>query len=132
MCADGFVRHRAFAALDAVVHADLADGSERLVVKGRNAQRRAQFFVELPQVLQMRRERRQFQPFVSEQKLLVAGVPQPGELALQHDGGTNGHLVEVVGAFAKLRAAAIFFDAHHSARAAHGKALRRKTLDCFW
>src|SRR5467141_2520474 len=96
-CADGFVRHVALAALNAVVDADLADGTERFVVKGWNTQRRAQFFVELPQVLEMRRERRQFLSVVGEQKLLVAGVPQPREPALQHDGGNNGHLIEVVG-----------------------------------
>ena len=69
--AHGFVRHRAFAALDAVVNAELADGTKRFVVKGRNTQRRAQFFVELPKALKMRSERRQFQSFVCEQKLLV-------------------------------------------------------------
>src|SRR5258708_27233506 len=72
--AHGFVRHRAFAAFHAVVNADLADGTKRLVVKGRNTQRRAQFFVELPKVLKMRRERRQFLPFVGDEKLLVSRV----------------------------------------------------------
>src|ERR1700687_341254 len=131
-CADGFVRHVAFAALDAVVNADLADGTERFVVKGRNAQSRAQFFVELPQVLEMRRECRPFLSVVGEQKLLVAGVPQPREPAFQHDGGDNGHLIEVVGALAELCAAAVFFDAHYAARAAHGKPESRETLDGFW
>src|SRR5207302_5411620 len=132
MCTNGFVGHRAFAALNPVVNAELADGTECFVVKSRNAQCRAQFFVELPQVLEMRGERRQFLSVVREQKLLVAGVPQPRELALQHDGGSYRHLVKIVRAFAKLRAAAVLFDAHDAARAANGKSQRRETLNRFW
>src|SRR2546429_1470306 len=82
MCANSFIRDCAFAPFDAVVNAKLADGTEGLVVKRWNAQCRAQLFVELSQVLQMRRERRQFLSVVGEQKLLVARVPQPRELAL--------------------------------------------------
>src|SRR5260370_41025155 len=80
----------------------------------------------------MRRQRRQFQSIIGEQKLLVTGVPQPCKLPLPHDRGSDGHPVEVVRPFAKLRAAAVFFDAHHSARAPHRKPQRRETLDRFW
>src|SRR5439155_17182560 len=132
MRADGFVRHRAFAALNPVVNAELADGTERFVVKSRNAQRCAQFFVELSQVLEVRGKRRQFLSVVGEQKFLIARVPEPRELALQHDGGSYGHLVEIVGAFAELRAAPVFFDADYAARASYGKSQRRETFNRFW
>src|SRR6267154_1565836 len=119
MSADSFVRHVALASLDAVVDADLADGTERFVVKSWNTQRGAQLLVELSKVLQMHCERWQFQSFIGKQKLLITSVPQPCELAFQHDSGSDGHLVEIVGALAKLGAAAIFFHTHHAARAAH-------------
>ena len=80
----------------------------------------------------MRRERRQFLSVVGEQKLLVARVPQPRELALQHDGGSDGHLVKIVWAFAELRAAPVFFDADYAARASYGKPQRRETFNRFW
>src|SRR5713226_9243431 len=80
----------------------------------------------------MRCKRRYFQSFVREQELLVTGVPQSRELALQHDGRNNGQLVEVVRALAEFRSAAVLFDAHHPARAPHGKPQRGETLDCSW
>ena len=130
--AHGFVRHGALPALNAVVDAELADGTERFVVERRNAQRRAQFFIELPQVFEMGRQGRQFLPIIREQEFLVARVPQPRELALQHDAGRNCHLVQIVGPFTELGSTTVFFDPHDAARATHGKTQRRETLDCFW
>jgi hypothetical protein len=127
--ADGFVGDVAGAAFDAIVDGDLADGAEGFVVKGGHAEGCAQLFVELAQVGEMRGEGGDFQAVVGQQKFLVAGVPQARELALKHDRGHDRHLVTVIGSFAKLRAAAVFFDAHYAARAADAKAQGRETLD---
>jgi hypothetical protein len=124
--ADGFVGHVADAAFDAVVDADLADRAESFVVKSGNAERGKQFFVELTKIFEMRGQGRKLQAFVGQKKLLVAGIPKASEAALEHDRRDDGHLVHVVRAFAKLRAAAVFFDADNAARAANGKAERRQ------
>src|SRR5438067_5372576 len=89
MRANRFVRHVALAAAYAIVNAHLAHRTERFVVKSRHAQRRAQLFVELAQVLQVRGQRGNLQPFVGQQKLLIARVPQLRELALQHNPGRD-------------------------------------------
>ncbi len=128
---DGFVGDVARPALDAIVDGDLADGAEGFVVEGRNAEGGAQLFVELAQIGEVRGERGNFQAVVGEQKFLVAGVPQTCELAFEHDGGRDGHLVVAIGFLAKLRAAAVFFDAHDAAGAADAKAQRGETLDGF-
>ena len=66
----------------------------------------------------MRGQSGELQPFVGEEKLLIAGVPQACELAVQHDGGNDGHLIEAVGSLAEFGAAAVFFDTDHAARTA--------------
>src|SRR6266850_7982050 len=127
--ADGFVRHIALAALDAVVDADLAHGTERLVVKRGDAQRGAELFVEFAKILQVRGQRGELQPFVGEEKLLIAGVPQARKLAVQHDGGSDGHLIEAVGSLAEFGPAAVFFHADYAARAADLETQRRQAFD---
>src|SRR5438094_333438 len=77
-----FVRYVALPSPHAVVNTHLAYRTERFVVKSRHTERRTQLFVELPKVLQMRRQRRNLQSIIAEQKLLVARVPQTRELAL--------------------------------------------------
>lgn len=121
MGADGFIRDVARAALDTIVDGNLADGAEGFVVKSRNAESGTKFFIELAQIFQMRGEGGELDSFVGQQKFLVAGVPQPGELALDHDGRQNRELVPRVGTLAKFGAAAVFFDADDTARAADGK-----------
>jgi hypothetical protein len=129
MSADGFVGNVARAALHAIVDRDLADGTERFIVKGRNTKGGAQFFVELAEILQVPGEGRQLDAIVGEQKFLVAGVPQARELALDHDGGQDGELVAGVSALAKFGAAAVFFDADNAARTADGKTKSSQTFD---
>src|SRR5260370_13868703 len=129
--ADGFVGDVAGAAFDAIVAGELADRAESFVVEGRNAEGGAQFFIELAQISEVRGQRRDFQAVVGEQEFLVAGVPKTRELALEHDGGHDRHLVVAVGFLAKLRATAVFFDAHNAAGAADAKAQRGQTLDGF-
>jgi hypothetical protein len=128
MRANRFVWHVADAAFDAVVDADLADGAEGFVIESGDTQRGSQFFVELAQIFEVRGQGRKLQAFVGQKKLLVAGVPEAGEAAFEHDRGRDGHLIEIVGAFAKFGAAAVLFDAHDAARAANGKAQRREIL----
>jgi hypothetical protein len=129
MRANCFVWHIADTALDAIVDADLAHGPERFVVKSWDAQRGPQFFVEPSQIFKMRRQRRQLQAVIGQQELLVACVPKAGEAALQHDRGHDRHLVEVVRAFAKLPAAAVFLDTNDAASTADGKAQRRQAFN---
>src|ERR1700676_818083 len=127
--ADGFVGDVAGAAFDAIVDGDLANGAESFVVEGRHAECRAQLFVELAQVGEVRGEGGDLQAIVGEQKFLITSVPQTGELAFEHDGGNDRHLVGAVGVFANLRAAAVFFDAHNAAGAAHAEAQCGETLN---
>src|SRR5229473_236487 len=109
--ANGFVGHVAGTTLDAVVDADLTDGTESLVVKSGNAEGGEQLLIELAQILEMSGERGQLQAVVGQEKFLVASVPQPRETAFEHNRGGNGHLVAAVGALTELRARAIFFHA---------------------
>src|SRR5882762_5213156 len=53
MCTNGLIRHIARPTLDAVVHADLADRAQRLIVKRRHAKGSPQLFIELPQIGQV-------------------------------------------------------------------------------
>jgi len=129
MSADGFVGYIAGAALDAVVDGNLADRPERFVVEGRNTKRGAQFFIELAEILQVPGQRRQLDAIVGQQELLVTGIPQARELALHHDCGQDGELITRVSALAKFGAAAVFFDAHDTARTADGKTESRQTFD---
>src|SRR6202790_1507550 len=117
-----FVWHTTHTAFDAVVDADLAHGSQRFVVKSWDTQRGPQFFVEPSQIFEMYRQSRQLQSVIGQQEFLVAYIPKTGEPALEHDRRHDRHLVEIVRAFAKLRAAAIFLDTNHAAGAADGKA----------
>lgn len=127
--ANRFVRHVADAAFDAVVDADLAHGAECFVVKSGDTQRGSQFFVKLSQIFEMSRKRGQLHAIVGQEKFLVAGVPKTGEPPLQHDRGHDRHLVEVVRAFAELRAATVLFHAHDASRAADGKTEGRQAFD---
>lgn len=132
MGADGFVGDVADAAFDAVVDANLAYGAESFVVESGNAERGKQFFVELPQIFEVRGQGRKLQAIIGEQEFLVACIPKASEAALKHDRRDDSHLVQVVRAFAKFRAAAVFFDADNAARAANGKAERRKIFHLLW
>jgi len=129
--ADGFVWHIASAAFDAVVDADLADGAQRLVVKRGNAESSAQLFVESAQAFEMGGEGGKLYAVVGEQKFLVAGIPEAGELAFYHYGGEDGHLKAAVGALAKFGTATVFFHADHAASAADGKTQGSQALNGF-
>lgn len=119
MGADGFVRVIAVAAFDAIVDGELAHGAESFVVEGGNTESGPQFFVEFAEVNELRGEGGELDPFIGEQEFLVPGVPQPAELALDHDGGEDGHLEMIVGGLAKLGATTVFFNADDSAGAAN-------------
>jgi len=128
--ADGFVGHVADAAFDAVVNAVVAGRAESFVVIGRYAKRRAQLFVEASQIAELPHAHGKFVAVVSQQKFLVARVPQMRELALHHDRGNDGHLVVVALGFpAKLGAAIVLLDPDDAARAADGETLRPKRFD---
>ena len=121
MSADGFVGNVTRAALDAIVDGDLADGTERFVVEGRNTKGGAQFFIELTEILQVRSKSGQLDAIIGEQEFLVAGVPKARELSLDHDRGQNSELVTRVSALTKFGTTAVFFDADDAARAADGE-----------
>src|SRR6266849_5072494 len=123
------VRHIARAALHPVVHAHLAHRSQRFVIERRHAQRRPQLLIKLPQVLQMGRQRRHLHAFIGNQKFLIARVPHPSELPLEHHRRQNRHLKLPFAALPELRAAAILLHAHHPARAAHGESQRRQRIN---
>jgi hypothetical protein len=126
--ADGFVRDIACAAFDAVVDGDERGRAEGFVVVRGDAEGGSQFFVELAHVDELLGVRGKFSAVVGEQEFLVAGVPEAHELAVQQDGGENRHGVVFVGGAAKFGAAAVLFDAHHSARAADHEASGRQTV----
>lgn len=132
MRADCFIWHIADTAFDAVVDADLAHGTERFVVESWDTQRGPQFFVEPSQAFEMCGQGGQLQTIIGQQKFLVACVPKPRKPALQHDRRHDCHLVEVVRTLAKLRAATVFFDAYHAARAANSEAQRRQIFHLLW
>jgi hypothetical protein len=132
MGANRFVWYIADTAFDAIVNADLAYRAESFVVEGWDAQRGAQFFVELSQVFEMRGERGKFQTIVGQKKFLVTCVPKPRKPTLQHDRRRNRHLIEAVCPFAEFRATAVLLDAHNAAGAADGKAQRRQAFDLLW
>ena len=129
--ADGGVGDVAFAAFDAVVDADLADGAEGFVVEGGDAEGGAEFFVELPEIVKVRGEGGEFLAVVGEQEFLVAGVPELGELAVEHDGGQYGHLKAGVGFLAEFGAAAVFFNANNAAGGADAEAQGGEAFDGF-
>src|SRR5882724_2086295 len=130
MRANRIIRHCTLAAFNPVVNRDLADRSQRLVVKRRHSQRRTQLFVELAQILQVLRQRRQFQPLIGQQKLLITRIPKPRELPLQHNSGQNRHLILPIGPFSEFGPTPIFFHAHNAARAANRETQRRHPLNC--
>src|SRR5271165_3776787 len=110
--ADGFVRHVSRPAFHPVVHADLADRAERLIVKSGDAQESAKFFIKLAKIFKVDGQRWKLYVFVSDEEFLVASIPEPRELALQHNRGRNGHLEAPVRFLPQLRAAAILFHAN--------------------
>src|SRR5690349_7573833 len=89
MRADSLVGHIAFAALHAVINRKLAYRTERFVVEGGHAERSPQLLVELAQVFKMASQRRQLNALVSQQELLIAGIPKAGELPLHHNRRQN-------------------------------------------
>jgi hypothetical protein len=131
MGTDGFVGDVAFAAFDAVVDAEQAYGAKSFVVERGNAEGGAQFFVEFPQTFQVRGQRWKLDAFVGEQKFLIAGIPEAGELALEHDRGKNGHLKGAIRILTKFGAATVFFHADYAAGAAHRKAKGGQAFDSF-
>jgi hypothetical protein len=132
----GFVRDVTVAAFDAIVDAEQAYGAKSFVVERWNAECGAQLFVELPQTFKVRSQRGKLDSFVGEQKFLIAGVPEAGELAFEHDGGEDSHLEGAVSSLSEFGATAIFFHADYTAGTANGKAeggeafdgLRRKLI----
>jgi hypothetical protein len=127
----GFVRDVAVTAFDAVVDAEQAYRAKSFVIERGNAERGAQLFVEFPQTFQVRGQRRKFDAVVGEQKFLVTGIPDAGELALEHDRGKNSHLIGAIRTLAEFRAATVFFHADYAAGAAHGKAKGGQAFDRF-
>ena len=127
--ADAFVRHGARTSQDPVVRGDLARRAQRLVVIGGHANCVAQLFVELAQIPEVAGQGGNLSPVVGDQKFLVAGIPQARELALEHDGRQDGHLIAPARCAPELRAAAIFLYAHDAARAADPKALRGQGVE---
>ena len=111
-----FVRDVAWASFDTVVHTHLAGRSDRLVVVGRDSERGSQFFVEFAQIDELAFVRRDFFLVMREQELLIPGIPEGRELALQHDARDFGHLEIVAASFAKFGSAIVFLDADDSAR----------------
>lgn len=129
---DGFVRHIACPPFDTVVDGNLTDRAQRFVVKSRDTESRAQFFVEFAKILQVRSQRGELQSIVGEQKFLESGVPQTGKLALHHNRRQHGELKFGIGALAELRATTVFFHANDAARAAYGKTEGREGFNRFW
>ena len=111
-----FVWDVAWASFHAIVHAHLAGGADRFVVVGRNSERGSQFFVELAQIDELVFVSRDFFLVMREQKLLIPGIPEGRELALQHDARNFGHLEIVAAGLAKFGAAIVLLDADDSAR----------------
>jgi len=109
------------AAFYAVVDTELADRTQGFVVKGGDAEGGAEFFVKLAQIGEVSGKSGYLDAFVGEQEFLIAGVPEAGELPVEHDGGQDGHLEVAVGDLAEFGATAIFFHAHHAACAANAK-----------
>ncbi len=95
--ADALVGNVTSAAFDAVVDAIVAGGAECFVVIRGNAQGGAQLLVEFAQSGEIGDAYGELFALVSDQKLLVAGVPEMSELPLQHDAGDDGHLVGTLG-----------------------------------
>ena len=127
--ADGLVGDVAGAAFDAIIDGEMADRTERFVVKGGNAESGAELLVESAQVLEMRGEGGNLQTVVGKKEFLITGIPEARELALEHDGGRDGHLIKAVRALAELGAAAIFFHTNDAAGAAYGKAESGEAFD---
>jgi len=128
---DRFIGNVASASLHAIIDGNLTHRAQGFVVESRNAQCGAKFLVEAAKILQVDSQGGQLDAFVSQQKFLVTGVPQSRELTLDHDSGHDGELKARIGALAKLRAAAVFLDAHDSAGTPDGKAQGVQTFDGF-
>ena len=126
VCTNSVVRIGALAALDPIVHADLADGAQSFVIKSRYSERCQQILIEFAKIRKVLRQRRELDPFIGEQKFLIAGIPEARELPLQHNSGDDGHLILAIGALAEFRAATILFHANNAARAPNGEPKRGK------
>src|SRR6266478_3624774 len=114
--------------LDAIIFGYLARRAQRLVVVGGHAQRRAQLLVEFAQMFELLRQRGKLAPLVGDEKLLIAGVPKPRELPPDEHARHDGHLKTSICHLPEFRAAAVFFNAHNSARAAHLKTFGWQSL----
>jgi hypothetical protein len=126
--ADAFIRHVAATALDAVVNAIVASGTESLIVISGYVEGRAQLFVKAAEVSELVHANREFGTVVSEKKLLVTRIPEPRKPALKHDAGNDSHLIMAGGGPAQLRAAAVLLDADHSTGTPNKKTLARQRL----
>ena len=120
---DALIGHIALPAFYAVVLTDLAGGADGFVVIGGHAESGAQLFVEFAQFNELVFVSWNFFLVMGKQEFLIAGVPQGGELTLQHNAGNLRHLKTVPGCLAKLRAAIVFLDADDAAGAADEKSL---------
>jgi hypothetical protein len=69
---------------------------------------------------------------VRDEEFLVAGVPEQRELAVQHDCGQFGHLIDAVAGAAEFGAAAVFFYAGYAAGVADGEAGGRELCEIFF
>src|SRR5271170_2337542 len=119
--ADSLIRNISGAALHAIIDAERADGAKGFVIKCGNTQSRAKFLVEFAQIGKLFGQGRKLGAVVGQQKFLVARIPQPRELTLQHDRRQDRHLELTIGVLAKFRARTVLLHADHAARASHGK-----------
>ena len=129
MRSDGFVGNVADAAFDAIINAVMACRAEGFVVIRGHAERSAQLLVEAAQVTELCDADRNLGAVMREEKLLIASIPQVGELALRHDRGNHGHLEATLVQLAQFGAAIVFLDANNSARAADREALLREAFN---
>ena len=121
VCANGFVGIIADAASQPIVDGIMRNGAEGLIVISGHIECVAQLFVEFAKVSEFADERGKLLALASDEKFLVAGVPELRELAIFHDGGKFGHLIAAIRRFAEFGAAVVFFDARDSAGATHGE-----------
>jgi len=127
--ADKFIGPGARSAFEPVVSGHLTGGAKPFVVIGGHAQRRAQLFIEAPQVPQVRSQGGELPAVIGEQEFLVARIPQPYKLAVDQERRRNGHLVVAVRRATQLGAAAVLFDAHHAPRTSDCEARSRQAFE---
>ncbi len=112
--ADAAIRDVADASGDTIVRRDLAGGAERFVVVGGHAESSAKLFVEIAHADQLVGVGGELAVVVGDEELLVAGVPEARELAVEEDGRENRELVITVGRLAEFGGTAILLDAHNN------------------